>query len=102
MAKWKLAENEKMLGEANASYVTKRLGILPNPHPGKLHVTNQRVVHDDMLTVFFDLPLSQISSFSTAAGKIILAGTDGKTYTITGMFNKKLAEALEQAGVKKA
>lgn len=102
MAKWTLAENETMLGEASASYVTKRMGILPNPHPGKLHITNQRVIHDDMLTVYFELPLSAIDSFSAGMSKITLTATDGKTYTMTGMFNKKLIAALEEAGLKKA
>lgn len=102
MAKWTLAENETMLGEASASYITKRMGIFPKPNPGKLHITNQRVIHDDMLGVYFELPLSAIDSFSTSMGKIILTATDGKTYTITGMFNKKLTAALEEAGVKKA
>ena len=33
---------------------------------------------------------------------ITLTTTDGKTSKITGMFNKKLIQALERAGVKKA
>lgn len=102
MAKWNLHENEQMLEEASASYVTKRMGILPKPNPGKLHITNQRVIFTDALTLFFEYPLAQISSFSVGmANTITLMTTDGKTHKITGMFNKKLSRALEQAGLNK-
>ena len=71
---WELRENEKLLGEAAASYITKHMIVMPKPNPGKLHITDQRA----------------------------LATADGKSHKLTGMFTKKLASALEQAGVRKA
>lgn len=103
MAKWTLQSSEQLLAEASASYITKRMVVMPKPNPGKLHITNQRVIFTDALTLFFDYPLDQIVSFSVGmANTITLTTTDGKTHKITGMFNKKLIQALEQAGVKKA
>lgn len=105
MKAWDLRADEHLLKEADASYITTRMGILPKPNPGKLHVTDQRVLFTDPLSVclFFDYPLSQILSYSVGMGNTITLSTDdGKTHKITGMFNKKLMQALEQAGVKKA
>ena len=99
---WQLRANEKLLGEAAASYITKQLAILPKANPGKLHVTDQRVVFTNAVTLFFDYPLDQVSSFSAGAGGLTLATADGKSHKLTGMFTKKLASALEQAGVRKA
>ena len=100
---WELQPNEHLIKEADAYYITTRLGFLPKPNPGKLHVTDQRVLFTDLLTLFFDYPLNQILSFSVGMGNTItLATDDGKTHKITGMFNKKLIQAMEQAGVKKA
>lgn len=100
---WELRENETLLGEASASYITKRLGFIPHGNPGKLHITDQRVVFTAGFSLFFDYPLSEILSFSTGMGNTItLTTTDGKASKITGMFNKKLIQALEKAGVKKA
>lgn len=98
---WELRENEKLLEEASASYITKRMGILPKPNPGKLHITNQRVVFTDALTLFFDYPLDQVVSFSAGMGGLTLTTADGKSHKLTGMFTKKLGSALEQAGVRK-
>lgn len=100
---WELRENETLLGEASASYITKRLGFIPHGNPGKLHITDQRMVFTAGFSLFFDYPLSEILSFSTGMGNTItLTTTDGKASKITGMFNKKLIQALEKAGVKKA
>ena len=99
---WELQENEKLLEEAAASYVTKRMGVLPKPNPGKLHVTSKRVVFTDALTLFSDYPLDQVVSFSAGMGGLTLATADGKSHKLTGMFTKKLGSALEQAGIKKA
>lgn len=99
---WELLENEKLLEEAAASYITKRMIVLPKPNPGKLHITNQRVVFTDALSLFFDYPLDQVASFSAGVGVLTLTTADGKKHKLTGMFTKKLSRALEQAGVKKA
>ena len=101
---WELRENETLLGAADASYIKMSLGIIPKPNPGKLHITNQRVLCTDPLLVciHFELPLQQIASFSTGVGGLTLVDAEGKKYKMTGMFTKKLANALEQAGVKKA
>ena len=101
--KWELRENEKLLGSADASYIKMILGIIPKPNPGKLHITDQRVLFTEPLSVgiHFEFPLDQIVSFSAGMSGITLVTTDGKKYRLTGMFNKKLASTLEQAGVKK-
>ncbi|WP_373164706.1 hypothetical protein [Agathobaculum sp. Marseille-P7918] len=99
---WELRENEKLLEEAAASYITKRMIVMPKPNPGKLHITNQRVVFTDALTLFFDYPLDQVVSFSKGMGNLTLMTTDGKKHKLTGMFIKKLSRALEEAGVKNA
>ena len=99
---WELRENEKLLGEAAASYITKHMIVMPKTNPGKLHITDQRVVFTDALTLFFDYPLDQVVSFSAGMGGLTLVTADGKSHKLTGMFTKKLASALEQAGVKKA
>ena len=67
---WELRENEKLLEEAAASYITKRMIVMPKPNPGKLHITNQRVVFTDALTLFFDYPLNQVVSFSKGMGNL--------------------------------
>ena len=100
--KWELRANEKLLGEAAASYITKQMIVMPKPNPGKLHITDQRVVFTDALTLFFDYPLDQVVSFSAGMGSLTLTTADGKSHKLTGMFIKKLASALEQAGVRKA
>lgn len=99
---WELRENEKLLEEAAASYITKRMIVMPKPNPGKLHITNQRVVFTDALTLFFDYPLNQVVSFSKGMGNLTLTTADGKSHKLTGMFTKKLAHTLEEAGVKNA
>lgn len=100
--KWELRASEKLLGEADASYITKQMVIMPKPNPGKLHITDQRVVFTDALTLFFDYPLEQVLSFTTGMGGLTMATADGKSHKLTGLFTKKLAGALEQAGVTKA
>ena len=101
---WELRENENLLESADASYIKMTLGIIPKPNPGNLHVTDQRVLCTDPFSVYihFEFPLDQITSFSAGVGGLTLVTTDGKKYRVTGMFTKKLADALEQAGVRKA
>lgn len=100
---WELRANETLLEEASASYITKTFGFIPKGNPGKLHITDQRVVFTAGVSLFFDYPLSEILSFSAGVGNTItLTTTDGKTSKITGMFNKKLIQALERAGVRRA
>lgn len=101
---WELRENETLIEKADASYITKRMFVLPKPNPGKLYITNQRVLCTDPFTVHlhFEYPLNQIVSFSKGMGNLTLTTTDGKKHRLTGMFTKKLAHALEEAGVKNA
>lgn len=49
--KWELRENEKLLETADASYIKMILGVIPKPNPGKLHVTNQRVLCTEPLSL---------------------------------------------------
>lgn len=99
-----LNENETLLGKESASHIMKFL-FLPQPNPGKLYVTNQRVFFEPTqgrLTSKFEYDLSEVESFSVGAmNSIILNLKNGKSNKITGMFNKKLVSYLEQAGVKK-
>lgn len=61
--KWELQANEKLLGEAAASYITKQMIVMPKPKLGKLHIIDQRVVFTDALPIFFDSPLDQVFLF---------------------------------------
>ena len=101
---WELRENETLLGSADASYIKMSMGIVPKPNPGKLHITNQRVLFTDPFSVVihFEYLLDQIVSFSAGIGGIVLMTTDDKKYRMTGLFTNKLASALEQAGIQKA
>lgn len=103
MAKLPLQNGEQILGEAEASHIKKMLG-LPQPNPGRLFVTSQRVVFDPsrgQLSSAFAYPLSDIESFSVGSlSTITLRCGNGKSHKITGMFNKKLIAALTEAGVR--
>ena len=98
-------ENETLIGVQQASHVRKFL-LLPQANPGKLHVTNMRVVFkatQGRIDSEFELPLLDIAYFSVGmANTLTLTTKEEKTYKLTGMFNKKLIGYLESAGVKKS
>lgn len=104
MAKFDLKENEKLLGEQQASYI-KTFLFLPQANPGKVYVTNQRVVFkatQGRSSSEFEYQLEEIDSFSVgAASTIKLLLKNGETNKITGMFNKKLISSMEEAGIKR-
>lgn len=105
MAKLDLKENEKLLGEQQASHIKKFL-IFPQANPGNLYVTDKRVVFkatQGRVSSEFEHNLEDIESFSVGmASAITIRLKNGETNKITGMFNKKLIAALEEAKVKKA
>jgi len=104
MAKLDLQENEILLGEEQASHIKKFL-FLPQANPGKLYVTDKRVVFkatQGRMSSEFEYTLDEIESFSVGmANAITLKLKNGETNKITGMFNKKLITALDAAKVKK-
>lgn len=79
--------------------------FLPQANPGKLTVTNQRVIFkatQGRMSSEFEHNLDEIESFSVGfANAISLVLKNGTTYKITGMFNKKLVTDLEEAGIVK-
>ncbi len=103
MAKLDLQENEKLLGEQQASHIKKFL-FLPQANPGKLYVTDKRVVFkatQGRMSSEFEHDIKDIESFSVGmASAITLNLKNGETNKITGMFNKKLIAALEEAKIK--
>lgn len=105
MAKFDLRENEKMIAQAAASHIVKFM-LLPQANPGTLYVTDLRVcfiASQGRASSEFEHELGEIESFSTGmANTINLRIKGGKEHKITGMFNKKLIEALESAGVNRA
>ena len=105
MAKLNLGENEKMIAQAAASHIVKFM-MLPQANPGTLYVTNLRVSFDPSqgrASSTFEYALEEIASFSTGmANTINLRLKNGEEHKITGMFNKKLIEALQSAGVSRA
>ncbi len=104
MAKPNLNLGEKLLGEQQASHI-KKFMFLPQANPGKLYVTNQRVIFKSTqgrLSAEFEHQLKEIASFSIGtASTITLHLENGETNKITGMFNKKLIAYLEEAGIKR-
>lgn len=104
MAKLTLQANEILLGEQQASHV-KKFMLMPQANPGKLYVTNQRVIFkatQGRASSEFEFDLHDIESFSVGmASAITLQPKNGEACKITGMFNKKLIAALEKANVKK-
>ena len=104
MAKIQLSGDEKLLGEAQASHV-KTVMFFPQANPGKMYVTDRRVVFEPTqgkASSAFGGTLEEIGSFSVgAASTITLKFKSGESLKITGMFNKKLVQALVDAGVRK-
>ena len=104
MAKLQLNSGEKLLGEAQASHV-KTVMFFPQANPGKMYVTDRRVVFEPTqgkASSAFESTLEEIGSFSVgAASTITLKFKSGESLKITGMFNKKLVQALVDAGVRK-
>ena len=104
MASIELKNNEKLLGEQQASNIKKFI-IIPQANPGKLYVTNQRVIFKSTqgkLSSEFEHNLDEIESFTVGiASTINLLLKNGQSYKITGMFNKKLISYMEEAGIKK-
>lgn len=99
-----LLPEEKIIAEAQASHIKSTL-LLPQPHPGVLYITNQRVAFaptQGRLHSEFQYWLDEISSFSIGMlNTINLETKEGNTHKITGMFNKKLIAGLEKVGIKK-
>lgn len=104
MAKFQLNGSEKLLGEAQASHI-KTVMFLPQANPGKLYITDQRVVFEPTqgrMSSAFESAMGEIESFSVgAASTITLKLKGGESRKITGMFNKKLIQALTEAGIQK-
>lgn len=104
MAKLQLNSGEKLLGEAQASHVRMVL-FLPEANPGVLYVTDQRVVFEPTrgrMSSAFESALKEIEGFTVgAASTITLRTKGGESRKITGMFNKKLIQALTEAGARK-
>lgn len=104
MAKLQLNNGEKLLGEAQASHV-KTVMLFPQANPGRLYVTDRRVVFEPTqgrMSSAFENTLEEIDGFTVgAASAITLKLTGGESRKITGMFNKKLIQALTEAGVQK-
>ena len=104
MAKLELKENEKLVGEQQASHVKKIL-FLPKANPGKLYVTNKRIVFkatQGSISSEFECTLEEIEAFSVGvASTINLSLKNGEQKKITGMFNKKLISYMEEVGIKK-
>lgn len=102
MAKLNLRTDEQIIEQASASHVKKVL-IMVQPNPGNLFITNQRVVFSPTqgrASSEFEYELGDIRSFSVGmASTITLHTKAGEDHKITGMFNKKLINALEQVGI---
>ncbi len=101
-SKLTLREGEQVIAKAAASHVKSFL-CFPQANPGNLTVTNQRVIFEPTqgrLSSAFEYDLKDISSFSVAlANTIKLVTTGNVQHKVTGMFNKKLIQALLEAGV---
>lgn len=97
-----LRTGEEMIEQADASHI-KKLLFLPQANPGKLSVTNQRICFtptQGRLSSKFEYELNQVASFSVGmANTITLRTTAGDEHKITGMFNKRLIQALEKVHV---
>lgn len=104
MAKLELLEKEKLLGEQQASHV-KKFMFLPQANPGKLYVTDKRLVFkatQGRSSSEFEEKLEDVASFKVGvASAITITLKNGGTYKITGMFNKKLISYMEEAGLKR-
>lgn len=102
MAHFDLRTGEELIGKAAASNIRKFL-FMPQPNPGNLIVTNQRVIFtptQGRMSSAFEYELGALQSFSVGTGSAIkLKTADNQEIKISGMFNKKLIAALEQAGL---
>ena len=73
MAKIQLSGDEKLLGEAQASHV-KTVMFFPQANPGKMYVTDRRVVFEPTqgkASSAFESTLEEIGSFSVGAASTI-------------------------------
>ena len=106
MAKFQLAEGEKLIGSATMAFVEKAT-VGSRAGQGKLYVTNQRVCfHMSMLgTVLMEEKLSDIGGYAEGRQglfiKALLIHAKGNTFKFTGMGRKKVMGWLDQAGVQK-
>ncbi|MCI8813316.1 MAG: hypothetical protein HFG12_08795 [Oscillibacter sp.] len=104
MAKLQLNSGEKLLGEAQASHV-RTVMFLPEANPGVLYVTDRRVVFEPTrgrMSSAFESSLEEIEGFTVgAASTVTLQFSGGERRKITGMFNKKLIQALTEAGIRR-
>lgn len=100
----KLKEEEMIIAEAQAAHIIPVL-MIPKPHPGILYITNKRVSFvptQGSLHSEFEYPLEEIESFSVGMLNTITLNTkNGKSYKLTGMFNKKLIEGFTKIGIQK-
>jgi len=103
--KWELQAGEQVIGQEQASYWEKRL-IGAKTITGRLYVTNQRIafVVGIAHSLEMNYPLSEVVSFTMKgiSNPITFETSDGERHKITGLFNKKLAGYLRQAGVQEA
>ena len=106
MAKFQLQENERLIGSVLMAHKHKK-SLGSQPTRGNLYVTNQRVCYYESWTnyVYMDLPLSQVAGYDTKRSLFIpyvyIFDQSGTRYAFSGFGSKKLADWLEQAGVKK-
>ena len=100
--KLELRSQEKLLATETASHVMNML-FIPQPNPGKLTVTTQRIkFHGSRVKAEFEYDLNEIDSFSVGmASAITINCKDGRKHKITGMYNKKLIAAIEELGIRK-
>lgn len=101
--KWELQAGERVIGQEQAAYHEKRL-LGTRPISGRLYVTDKRVafVVGIAHSLEINYPLQEVSSFTMKgiSNPITLQTTDGERHKITGLFNKKLAGYLRQAGIQ--
>lgn len=103
--KWELRTGEQVIGQEQAAYHEKRL-VGTRPISGRLYVTDQRVafVVGIVHSLEMDYPLPEVRSFTRKGlgNPITIETTDGERHKITGLFNKKLAGYLREAGVQES
>ena len=104
--KWELQAGERVIGQEQAAYHEKRL-IGTRPISGRLYVTDQRVafVVGIAHSMEMNYPLQEVLSFAVKkglGGPIAVETADGEQHKITGLFNKKLAGYLREAGVRES
>lgn len=86
MIHFALNAGETLIAEQQASHTTKIL-FMPQANPGKLHITNQRVVFtptQGRVTSAFEFNLNDIESFSVGmASAITIFAKNGEKHQIT-------------------